>query len=79
VTWRRCRRVATVLAVLLDAVAVSWHAVGGRRGGERSGGVAEGWGKVGEGGGRGVDGVDGLQMFGVMRSRDLTQPAKQNT
>ena len=43
----------------------------------------EEWWKAGgrwrEGGGRGVDGVDGLQMFGVMWSHDLTQPAKQNT
>ena len=68
---------ATILAILLDVVAVSWHAVGSHRGGERSGGVVEGWGKVGEGGGRGVDGVDGLQMFGMMRSCDLTQPAEQ--
>ncbi len=53
--------------------------MGGRRGGKRLGGVAEGWKTVEEGGGRGIDGVDGLQMFGMMRSHDLTQPAEQNT
>jgi len=46
--WRHCRRIAAILAVLFHVLAVFWHAVGGRRGGEEWGGVGDGWGMVEE-------------------------------
>src|SRR6266545_1274721 len=47
-TWRHCRRVTAIPAVPFRMLAVFQHTVGGRRGGEKSGGVGDRGGMVGE-------------------------------
>ena len=47
-TWRHCRHVAAILAVLFCMLAMFQHTVGGHRGGEKSEGVGDSGGMVGE-------------------------------
>ena len=47
-TWRHCRHIAAILAVPFRMLAMFQHTVGGRRGGEKLGGVGNSGGTVGE-------------------------------
>ena len=47
-TWCHCRRVAAIPAVPFCVLAMFQHTVGGCRGGEKSGGVGDSGGTVGE-------------------------------
>ncbi len=46
--WRHCRHITAILAVPFRVLAMFQHTVGGRRGGEKSGGVGDSGGTVGE-------------------------------
>src|SRR6266545_7901564 len=50
-TWRHCRHIAAILALPFRVLAMFQHTVGGRRGGEKSGGVGDSGGTVGDSGG----------------------------
>ncbi len=47
-TWRHCRHIAAILAVAFHVLAMFQHTVGGHRGGEKSEGVGDSGGMVGE-------------------------------